>query len=238
MSSNGLYIILEANIGSGKTSFADALGRAMSAEVLYEPADGDGDLDNPFLKLYYKDGARYSYTMQTHLLSCRYRAHMYAQSAVLYKGGVYIGDRSYFGDQCFAAVQLKLGLFTPDEYKSYMRLHKSMQAGLLYPAVCICLHASPETCAKRIDKRMSEREGRKCEGAIDVEYLRMLQTEIDKLEQDMKDRGVMVISLDWEDDKTPEQIEGAAQRVAAQIRAAVAEREVSPIYCGLAGEGL
>ena len=46
---------------------------------------------------------------------------------------------------------------------------------------------------------MTEREGRRCECAIEDDYLRALQMEIDRLEQFMG-RYSRVISRDWNDD--------------------------------------
>ena len=140
-----VYVVVQGCIGVGKSTFTQALADWAGGEALFEPADGEGILNNPFLSRYYADPKRWGYTMQVHLLGCRFRAHMYAQSKCLYKGGFVVSDSSYWGDQCFARMLFDDGLLTKDEYMSYMRIHKSMQANLLYPTVCISLHASPES---------------------------------------------------------------------------------------------
>ena len=232
-----IYVVVQGCIGVGKSTFTQTLADLAEGEALFEPADGEGILNNPFLSKYYGDSRRWGYTMQVHLLGCRFRAHMYAQSKCLYKGGIVVADSSYWGDQCFAKMLYDDGIMTKDEYISYMRLHKSMQANLLYPTACISLHATPDICNKRIAKRMSEREGRKCESAIDVGYLTKLQNQLDLLEKEFVTRGVLTIPLDWNEEKSPEQIKEAAQNVLAQIRAADLNMQ-HPTWCGIAGEGL
>lgn len=234
---SGKYIIIEGNIGAGKSSLAQELCAVIGAEYLPEPADGKGRDNNPFLKPYYEDPKRWGYTMQVHLLSARYRAHQYAQAAALYRGGTYIGDRSYFGDCCFANMLHADGLMSNDEYESYLRLHKSMQAQLLYPSVAIFLDVKPEVCNERISKRMSERAGRKCESAIDLDYLRKLQTEIDKLKVSLGQSGSRIITLDWSDDKSPAELFHAATDIKNEIEAMNLDLAF-PAWCGIAGAGL
>lgn len=225
-------VILEGNIGAGKSSLAKLLAAELEGEFIPEPADGD----NPFLELYYKDPARWSYTMQTHLLSCRYRAHLYAQAKALYmRAGWAVMDRSYFGDSCFANVQKKLGLFSEAEYESYYHLHKDMQAGLLYPTAAIFLKTSPQTSAARISKRMTENTGRACESAIDLDYLKLLDAEIDALAAELKARGVPVLILDWDQDLSHEALATAAKGIAGLIREMA--KEHAPSWLGLAAPG-
>lgn len=196
-------IIIEGLIGVGKSTFAQILAERLGGEYLPEP----DETTNPFLSDYYADPKRWAYTMQVHLLSARYRTHQYSQAKALYRrDGWTVLDRSYFGDACFARVQDKLGLFDKREYESYFKLHKDMQTHILYPTVAIYLNATPETCARRINKRMSEKLGRKCEDAIDLEYLRLLDAEIQVMKQDLA-KNTLTIELDWDEDKSIEDIE-------------------------------
>lgn len=211
------YIIVEGNIGAGKSTFAQALANAFqalghNAEYLAEPADGT----NPFLPLYYEDPKRWAFTMQAHLLSKRYEMTQYAQHGALMGNGWYILDRSYFGDLYFANVQMKDGYFTPDEYASYASLHKAMQANIHFPTVAIFLNCPPDICKRRISKRISEREGRKCEAAIEIEYLRSLDDEIDKLADFMK-RQTRTIELNWHVERSNADILDMANHIARNI---------------------
>lgn len=208
------YIILEGNIGAGKTTLAKAITKAFKdagfpAQYLPEPDESN----NTFLKLYYEDPKRYALTMQEHLLHKRYAATQYAQWGALSERGWFIMDRSYFGDLCFAKVQQKNGFFAPNEFDSYVAAHKNMQTNIQFPSLAIFLHCSPEVCQARISKRISEKVGRACESGISKEYLIDLQTEIDKLEAFMRNQ-CRTRRINWDDNKTQEDIEQMARLIA------------------------
>lgn len=216
-------IIVEGNIGAGKSTFTEALARHLpNAEAVFEPADGE----NPFMPLYYDDPARWSFAMQVFLLSKRYRAHLYAQQKALFsRDGFVILDRSYFGDACFARVQRRMGFFNTHEYRAYFNLHKDMATHILYPTCVIHLQTLPETCLKRISKRMTEKEGRKCESSIDPAYLAALSYEIDATVNELKKRGCRVISVDYNKDLSEAEIESLVESIARRIEAIAASPE-------------
>lgn len=216
MRKNG-YVIIEGNIGAGKSTFAQALtkrlrGEDCTAQYLAEP----DETNNPFLPLYYSDPKRWAYTMQTHLLSKRYEMTQYAQHGALSGKGWFVMDRSYFGDLYFANVQMKDGFFTEAEYASYVSMHKAMQANIHFPTAAIFLEASPSVCLQRINKRMSEKAGRKCESSIAIEYLESLQKEIDKLKAFLATQTT-VISLPWNNEQTEDDIYISAYEIALKL---------------------
>lgn len=226
-------VIIEGNIGVGKSTLTAELANALNGMPIFEP----NETNNPFLPLYYADPKRWSYTMQTHLLSNRYRAHVYAQSKVLYeRSGWVVMDRSYWGDACFARVQKKDGFFTDAEFESYFKLHKDMQTHILYPTAAVFLKCSPSVCKDRISKRMSEKEGRKCESSIDLDYLKSLDDEIETLRRELKSHGVPVFVYDWNAEKTEEQIERAAENIANAIRKNLPPQHEA--WTGIGGFGL
>lgn len=196
MLENG-YVIIEGNIGVGKSTFAGHLAaairsRGLKAQALYEPDESN----NPFLPLYYADPQAHAYEMQMHLLHKRYAVTQYAQWGAMSGQGWFILDRSFYGDLCFAAVQMKDGFFTDAQAESYRDAHRNMQLHLGMPTAAIFLHADAEQCKARISKRMSEKEGRQCESGIELDYLESLQAEIDRLEEYMSGR-TRVFSSPW-----------------------------------------
>lgn len=210
------YIIVEGNIGVGKSTFTklivDELARVgCRSEYLPEP----DEQNNNFLPLYYSNPKQYSYSMQMHLLHQRFRDTNFAAAGALADKGWFVMDRSYFGDLCFANVQRKLGYFTDFEFNSYVTAHRNMER-IPFPTVAIFLKAAPETCKKRISKRMTEKAGRACESTIDIEYLANLQKEIDGLEEFME-KTSNVISLDWNDDLNSEQLSELAKEIVGKI---------------------
>ena len=212
MKKNG-YVIIEGNIGAGKSTFAEAIASALqdhgqTATKLMEPDEES----NPFLPLYYSDPKRWAFTMQAFLLGKRFEMTQYAQHGALSGRGWFVMDRSYFGDLYFAVVQKHDRFFTSDEFNAYVNLHHAMQANIHYPTAAIFLNCSPEICKKRIDKRMSEKAGRVCESSISMDYLESLQREIDKM-NDFLSRQTKVISLDWNGDKDESGLKKAADQV-------------------------
>ena len=96
-------------------------------------------------------------------------------------------------------MQQRQQIFEHNEFDSYVFNHKCMQTNIHFPTAAIFLRCDINKCKERIAKRMTEREGRRCECAIEDDYLRALQMEIDRLEQFMG-RYSRVISRDWNDD--------------------------------------
>lgn len=206
------YIIIEGNIGVGKSTFARALAGAFEragekARYLPEP----DETSNPFLAGYYDDPKANAYKMQMHLLHQRFKATQYAQKAAKFGEGWFIMDRSYFGDLCFADVQIKRGFFTQAEYKSYLDAHRNMREFIEYPTAAIFLKAKPAVCKERIETR-----DRQCERGVKLSYLKALQTEINRLEKRMATR-CPVQSLDWNADKTSAELCAAADELVKAI---------------------
>lgn len=155
--------------------------------------------------------------MQMFLLTQRYRAQRYAQSKVRHCGnGFVVMDRSYYGDVCFANVQLQMGYFTQRDYETYLSHHTDMKVHLEPPAMAIFLDVAPSICKDRIGKRMSEKEGRKCEAGIDLAYLDALDAEINKLADSMTGKTV-VKRLDWDGDKCPLEIKSKCNELAVDL---------------------
>lgn len=211
-------IIVEGLISGGKTTLTKELGAALGDKtlVLIEPDEKDGA--NPYLADYYGDSARWSFTMQTHLLALRYRMHLHAQWHAMQGYGHAILDRSYFGDTAFARLQVKMGLMSDREYATYAALYHSMTASVMLPTVCLRVLTSPETAGRRIISRMEKETGRKCETAIDLDYLRGLDQEIDHMVDVLRHQGVTVLDIPWDEDRdTPELRKSAIEGLAARI---------------------
>ena len=62
------YIVIEGNIGAGKTSLAGLLARHFKAELVLEEF-----ADNIFLPQFYKDPERFSFTLEMSFMVQRYR---------------------------------------------------------------------------------------------------------------------------------------------------------------------
>ena len=62
------YIVIEGNIGAGKTTLASMIARDYNAKLILERF-----ADNPFLPKFYNDPSRYSFPLELSFLADRYR---------------------------------------------------------------------------------------------------------------------------------------------------------------------
>jgi hypothetical protein len=77
-------------------------------------------------------------------------------------------------------------------------LYHDMQAHVLKPTVCLRLLVSPETALERINRRLSEREGRRCESGITIQYLQDLDNEITHMSNVLRQQGVLIMDVPWD----------------------------------------
>lgn len=211
----GKVIITEGIIGVGKTTFSEALSQCLDAKWMREPDEKCG---NPYLKIFYEDPKRWAFTMQMHLLNMRYRMHIHAQWCALQSNANVVIDRSYFGDTAFANLQLESGTMTVDEYNTYTMSYQNMTSSVLLPQVCIFLDIDPEISQERVKKRMELQTGRTCENAIDITYLVDLKKHQDRVIFALESQGVRVIKLEWNKNRSHEEIKSVAKEVAEQIQ--------------------
>jgi len=211
-------VIVEGIIGAGKSFLTEELGKALGPNTLIQMEPDEKDQANPYLADYYQDPDRWAFPMQTHLLQARYRQHLNAQWHVLSHIGHSILDRSFFGDTSFARLQVCEGHMTEREYYTYQSLFKIMTASVLLPNFCIRLLVNPLTSARRIEGRMQQREGRKCERKIDLDYLKALDREIDHMTEVLRGQGVRVLEVPWDVEREdPEARNEAVQSLVGRI---------------------
>ena len=161
-------------IGTGKSTLVNKLANNNGYTSFEEPVD-----NNQFLVDYYKDPARWSFTLQVYYLWERYKQAQEAHMKSL-NGETVILDSTIYSDMAFALLQRQSGYFTKDEYATYLDMHKIIAAQTAYPDVLFFLQLSLEETAERIKMR-----SRDCESGIHIKYLEDLRaaykTILDKL---------------------------------------------------------
>lgn len=208
-------VITEGIIGVGKTTFSERLAEHLKGEWLREPDETNG---NVYLSKFYADAKRWAFTMQLHLLNMRYRMHQSAQWYSMQTKKNVVLDRSYFGDTAFARLQLKNETMTKDEYNTYTMCYHNMTATVLLPQFCVYLKADPKVAQNRVHRRMEIQTGRKCEKSIDLEYLEELAKEEKIVIETLEKQGVKIIELDWNEDRSYEEINKIAEEVAEKVK--------------------
>ena len=166
-----LMILLEGNIGAGKTTVGKALAASGVFGFLEEPTKAwrEGFASN-MLELFYSDTERWAFTFQI----CAFitRAKTWSEVLALTDHTRVLLERSIFCDRyVFAENCYRTGLLTASEYQLYCGLWEFLVSNYCQePDTIIYLRTPPETCLDRIKAR-----GRPEEMGITLEYLRQLE---------------------------------------------------------------
>ena len=191
--SNGLFVVVEANIGAGKTEFCHMLGRVREdyngpTKVLLEPVAKPRF--KRLLGLFYQDPARWGFAFQMYALNERFRQHTFA-AELASSGQHVVQDRSIYADGCFGTTVFEDGNMTEDEWGIYAETFGSMKRYLRYPDVLVYLRTDPTICHERMKRR-----ARTEEGGVPLEYLRRIHAKHEALVEEMS-RFTRVLRVDW-----------------------------------------
>lgn len=162
-------IIVEGNIGAGKSTFLRLLQQTFSAQFVFEPHEewqnigGHNLLDN-----FYTDKERWAYTFQSYAFITRIRADERAQNSPF---EFHILERSVYSDRyCFAKNCFEMGVMSPLEWKLYKEWFEWLMDNQSYtPDGFIYLQTDPEICYQRMITR-----NRSEESTVSLEYIRMI----------------------------------------------------------------
>jgi deoxyguanosine kinase len=152
------YIVVEGVIGVGKTSLARLLSEQLKAKLVLEEVE-----ENPFLKDFYRDRARYAFQTQMHFLFSRYQQQRSLRQMELFSERM-VADYLFQKDRIFARLNL-----SERELALYERLVAWLELDVLKPDIVVYLQASPDTLMERIARR-----GRPYEKDMEREYIREL----------------------------------------------------------------
>jgi deoxyadenosine/deoxycytidine kinase len=192
----GAFIVVEANIGAGKTEFCNLLGnfrharRGKTVEVMFEPSDDAAFLD--MLNRFQKDGKRWAFSFQLLALKERFRQHTLAAELAI-NGIEVIQDRSIYADGCFAATAFNRGNMDEMEWEIYAETFGNMKRFLRYPDLMIFLNVPPETCVDRAKGRKREEE----QDTVTLDYFQALHDQHVVL-IDVMSSFMPTLIIDWE----------------------------------------
>jgi deoxyguanosine kinase len=150
------FLVIEGNIGSGKTSLAKRLATDMNAKLILEQF-----ADNPFLPKFYKDQERYSFPLELSFLADRYNQ---IKKEVLNRDlfhPLILADYYFSKTAIFAGNTLK-----PDEYHLFRQIFNIVSENIPHPDLYVYLHADTNNLLQNIKKR-----GRDYEQDISAGYL-------------------------------------------------------------------
>lgn len=154
------FLVIEGNIGAGKTTLATKLSEELNAKLVLEQF-----ADNPFLPKFYADKERYSFPLELSFLADRYNQIKKEMLHPELFRQLLIADYYFTKSAIFAGNTLQ-----HDEYRLFRRLFNIVFESLPKPDLYVYLHVSVENLLKNIRKR-----GRDYEQQIDPNYLETIQ---------------------------------------------------------------
>ena len=136
------YLVVEGVIGAGKTSLTRLLSDRLAAQLVLEEVE-----ENPFLKDFYRDRARWAFQTQMHFLFSRYQQQRGLRQTDLFSDKL-VSDYLFQKDRIFASLNL-----ADQEMALYERLVGWLELDVVKPDVVVYLQASTETLMERITQR-------------------------------------------------------------------------------------
>lgn len=150
------YLVIEGNIGSGKTTLVNMIARDFQARTIYEGFD-----DNPFLPKFYEDQDKFAFPLEMSFLADRYNQLKRNIREFELFSSFLVSDYYFMKSLIFAQNTL-----SPDEYLLYQRFFNIIYEKLPKPDLYVYLHLDTENLMKNIQKR-----GRNYEQNMSPEYL-------------------------------------------------------------------
>ncbi len=199
------HIAIAGNIGAGKTTLCEKLGKHFGWTVHYESTD-----NNPYLSDFYVDMKRWSFNLQVYFLNNRYR-----QILDIHKGEItVIQDRTIYEDAYIFAPNLHdMGLMPTRDFNNYFDLFKLMTSQIQPPDLLIYLKADVSTLVSHIQTR-----GRDYEGSMSLDYLKSLNERYEKWIAEYEEGNLLVIDVNKIDFKNnPEHMGMIINQVDGQL---------------------
>ncbi|NOY36258.1 MAG: deoxynucleoside kinase [Chlorobi bacterium] len=154
------YIVIEGNIGAGKTTLATRIAKEYGARLVLEQF-----ADNPFLPKFYENPDRYAFPLEMSFLSERYNQLKHELTQPELFTSFTIADYYFAKSLIFARNTLQ-----PDEYRLYHQIYAIIYEHLPRPDLYVFLHVSTDRLLNNIKRR-----GRAYESGITAGYLEKIR---------------------------------------------------------------
>ena len=175
------YIVIEGNIGAGKTSLAEILSRKFNTHLVLESF-----AENTFLPQFYEHPERYAFPLEMSFLAERYQQIRQEQERATASGKVLIGDYIFEKSMLFAKVTLKGA-----ELELFNRFYNLINASLQRPDLILYLDKNTNKLLENINKR-----GRSYEQQISSEYLNDISKTYLRHFHDTNNQRVVILESD------------------------------------------
>jgi deoxyguanosine kinase len=155
------YIVVEGNIGAGKTTLCQMLSDELSSRLILEQF-----ADNPFLSAFYDNPERFAFQVELFFMAERHKHLQEELSQTDIFQNIVVADYFFLKTLLFAQKNLK-----EEEYRLFQRLFQVLNATFAKPDIILYLHRPVDILLQNIKKR-----GREYEQAIPQNYLLNIQS--------------------------------------------------------------
>jgi len=157
---NGQYIVIEGNIGAGKTSLSHKLAVELDAKLILEQFS-----DNPFLPMFYKNPERYAFPVELFFMTERQKQlQEFLLKREMFQNYT-ISDYIFSKTLLFAGQNLE-----GEELRLFQSVFNTLNAAFPKPDLLVYLHRPVEELQENIRRR-----NRSYESDIQNNYLAKIQ---------------------------------------------------------------
>lgn len=158
-----MKIVIEGNIGGGKSTILNMISQRTRIPIFLEPVDTDWKQG---LEYFYNDNARWGFTFNLNVLMT-YNKWKDNNFQAIYE------RCPLASKEVFSQLQFDSGKMTKYENDLYQEFYDKLA---WEPDVVIYIKTSPETCYKRMNTR-----GRECETEVPLSYLQDVDKKYEQL---------------------------------------------------------
>ncbi len=174
------FIVIEGNIGAGKTTLATKMSENLNARLILEQF-----ADNPFLPKFYEDPEKHAFPLELSFLAERYHQLKKELSTQDIFKPTIISDYYFVKSLIFAKSNLK-----EDEFSLYTKLFHIINDSLPKPDLFVYLYHHIERLQENIRKR-----GRIYEQNITNDYLIKIQSAYFDFLKQMPELRIVIIDV-------------------------------------------
>jgi len=175
------YLVIEGNIGAGKTTLAKMIAEKYQAKLVLEQF-----ADNPFLPKFYENQQQYSFPLEMAFLAERYNQLNRELSHFDLFSQFTISDYFFMKSLIFAQNTLQ-----SDEYNLYRQFFSIIYDRMPKPDLYVYLHKNPDLLLQNIAQR-----GRTYETFITKDYLEKIAQGYFSYFRQQNDFPILIIDAD------------------------------------------
>ena len=174
------FIVIEGNIGAGKTTLATRIADQYNAKLILEQF-----ADNPFLPKFYNEPSKYAFPLELSFLAERYQQLKDELSKQDLFKSFTISDYLFSKSLIFAKATLQ-----QDEFALFSKLFDIINSLLPKPDLLVYLYLGIDRLKDNIKSR-----GREYEQSIEKEYLEKIQMGYSDFIKQQSDMRILIIDI-------------------------------------------